>query len=146
MSPQVENDPPATILVVDDESAIRELAASILAAEGYTVVQASDGLAAWDVVNRGGVDLVLSDIMMSRLDGHGLLERLRAHGYTLPVVLMSAVTISPDGKEPGVRFLPKPFDVDQLCQTVATALRAAGESRASSGATGLWPHLVSFIA
>src|SRR5262245_43878686 len=86
MSTKQANDLSPTILVVDDEPAIRELAVSILADEGYVVLQANDGLAALDVVQRGGVDLVLSDIMMSRLDGYGLVRHLRQRGYALPVV------------------------------------------------------------
>jgi CheY-like chemotaxis protein len=145
ISPQPANDRSPTILVVDDEPAIRELAASILEEEGYAVLAASAGLAALYIVEQKDVDLVLSDIMMSRLDGYGLVRCLRSHGYVLPVVLMSAVTVVPDGKIPGVRFLPKPFGIDQLCQMVATALRARKAGR-SNGASSLRSHFASLIA
>ena len=145
MSPQPVQDCSPTILVVDDEPAIRELAASILEEEGYAVLEASDGLSALDIVEQTDVDLVLSDVMMSRLDGYGLVRGLRSHGYLLPIVLMSAVRVVPDGKIPGVRFLPKPFAIDQLCQMVATALRARKTGR-SHGAVALQSHLVSFTA
>jgi CheY-like chemotaxis protein len=145
MSPQQVNGLSPTILVVDDEPAIRELAASILEEEGYAVLEASDGLSALDIIEQGDVDLVLSDIMMSRLDGYGLVRSLRRHGYALPVVLMSAVTTAPHGKIAGVRFLPKPFAIDQLCQMVASALRA-GKTGRSNGAAKLRTHLASLIA
>jgi two-component system response regulator MprA len=134
-----------TILVVDDEPAIRELAASILTEEGYQVLEASDGLAALDIVEHKDVDLVLSDIMMSRLDGYGLVRCLRSHGHTLPVVLMSAVTVAPAGKIPGVRFLSKPFAIEQLCQMVSAALRAGTSGRLHGAATP-WTHFASLIA
>lgn len=145
MSPQRANDCAPTILVVDDEIAIRELAASILEEEGYAVLEASDGLSALDIVEQADVDLVLSDIMMSRLDGYGLVHCLRSHGYVLPVVLMSAVTVVPDGKIPGVRFLPKPFGIDQLSQMVATALLARKTGR-SHRASALRSHVAPLIA
>ena len=145
MSPQQAHDCSPTILVVDDEPAIRELAASILEEEGYAVLEASDGLSALDIVEQADVDLVLSDIMMSRLDGYGLVRCLRSHGYVLPIVLMSAVTIVPEGKFPGVKFLPKPFAIEQLCQLVGSALRARKASR-SHGAATLPSHLLSVIA
>jgi CheY-like chemotaxis protein len=145
ISPQEANESSPTILVVDDEPAIRELAASILEEEGYAVLEASDGLAALDIVEQADVDLVLSDIMMSRLDGYGLVRCLRSHGYLLPVVLMSAVTVVPDGKIPGVKFIPKPFGIDQLCQMVATALRARKAGRSNSAST-IRTHVASLIA
>jgi len=145
MFPRQANDAPPTILVVDDEPAIRELAASVLTDEGYVVLQACDGLAALDVVEKGGVDLVLSDIMMSRLDGQALVRRMRKHGFALPVVLMSAVMAAPDAKIPDVRFLPKPFDIDQLCPIMATALRTAGKARRSSRLSHPRSHRVSLI-
>jgi len=145
MSPQQANTRSRTILVVDDEPSIRELAASILADEGYAVLEASDGLAALDVIEHSDVDLVLSDIMMSRLDGYGLVRRLRSHGDALPVVLMSAVTAAPEGTLPGVGFLAKPFAIDQLCQMVASGLRARKADRSNGPATRP-SHPVSVIA
>ncbi len=145
MSPQQAHDCSPTILVVDDEPAIRELAASILEEEGYAVLEASDGLSALDIVEQTDVDLVLSDITMARLDGYGLVRGLRSHGYALPIVLMSAVTDVPEGTFPGVKFLPKPFAIEQLCQMVATALRARKAGR-SNGAPTLRTHVASFVA
>jgi CheY-like chemotaxis protein len=111
-----------TVLVVEDEPAIREVVADLLQDEGYAVRQASDGLQAIDELEVDDVDLVLSDVRMPRLDGPALARRLRRHGYAVPVVLMSAVDVEVD--LPGVGFLPKPFDRDHLLHAVGSALGA----------------------
>jgi two-component system response regulator MprA len=109
-----------TVLVVEDEPAIREVVADLLQNEGYAVRQASDGLQAIDELEVDDVDLVLSDVRMPRLDGPSLAHRLRGHGHAVPVVLMSAVDCEVD--LPGVRFLPKPFDPDHLLHVIGSAL------------------------
>jgi CheY-like chemotaxis protein len=109
-----------TVLVVEDEPAIREVVADLLQDEGYAVRQASDGLQAIDELEVDDVDLVLSDVRMPRLDGPSLARRLRGRGRAVPVVLMSAVDVEVD--LPGVCFLPKPFDRDHLLHVVGSAL------------------------
>ena len=111
-----------TVLVVEDEPAIREVVADLLQDEGYAVRQASDGLQAIDELQADNVDLVLSDVRMPRLDGPSLAHRLRRRGHAVPVVLMSAVDVEVD--LPGVRFLPKPFDRDHLLDAIGSALGA----------------------
>jgi CheY-like chemotaxis protein len=111
-----------TVLVVEDEPAVRVVVADLLQDEGYAVRQASDGLQAIDQLEVDDVDLVLSDVRMPRLDGPSLARRLRGHGHAVPVVLMSAVDVEVD--LPGVCFLPKPFDRDHLLHVVGSALGA----------------------
>jgi CheY-like chemotaxis protein len=111
-----------TVLVVEDEPAIREVVADLLQDEGYEVRQASDGLQAIDELEVDDVDLVLSDVRMPRLDGPSLARRLRRRGRAVPVVLMSAVNVEVD--VPGVRFVPKPFDRDHLLHVIGSALGA----------------------
>jgi CheY-like chemotaxis protein len=111
-----------TVLVVEDEPAIREVVADLLQNEGYAVRQAADGLQAIDELEVDDVDLVLSDVRMPRLDGPSLARRLRGRGHAIPVVLMSAADVEVD--LPGVRFLPKPFDRDHLLHVVGSALGA----------------------
>ncbi len=112
-----------TVLVVEDEPAVREVVVDLLQDEGYAVRQASDGLQAIDELEVDDVDLVLSDVRMPRLDGPSLARRLRRRGHAVPVVLMSAVDVEVD--LPGVRFLPKPFDRDHLLHVVGSALGAS---------------------
>ena len=111
-----------TVLVVDDERAIRELVAALLEDEGYLVRRARDGLEALNLVEGNRIDLVLSDVRMPRLDGAALARRIRQRGYDLPVILMSAVYADVD--VPGVQFVPKPFEVTRLFSAIAGALEA----------------------
>ena len=110
----------ATVLVVDDEPAIREIVATLLEDEGYLVRHAKDGLEALAAIDDDSIDLVVSDVVMPRLDGASLVRKLRRRGHLIPVVLMSAVYADVD--LPGVRFVPKPFEIDRLLGTVASAL------------------------
>jgi two-component system, OmpR family, response regulator MprA len=110
----------ATVLVVDDEPAIREIVATLLEDEGYLVRHAKDGLEALAAIDDDSIDLVVSDVIMPRLDGASLVRKLRRRGHLIPVVLMSAVYADVD--LPGVRFVPKPFEIDRLLGTVASAL------------------------
>jgi CheY-like chemotaxis protein len=119
----LETHPSATVLVVDDEPAIREVIATLLEDEGYLVRHAKDGLEALDAINGNRIDLIVSDVVMPRLDGASLVRKLRRRGHLTPVVLMSAVYADVD--LPGVRFVPKPFEIDRLLGTVASALGSA---------------------
>ena len=119
----LETHPTATVLVVDDEPAIREVIATLLEDEGYLVRHAKDGLEALDAINGNRIDLIVSDVVMPRLDGASLVRKLRRLGHLMPVVLMSAVYADVD--LPGVRFVPKPFEIDRLLGTVASALGSA---------------------
>jgi CheY-like chemotaxis protein len=119
----LETHPIATVLVVDDEPAIREVIATLLEDEGYLVRHAKDGLEALNAINGDRIDLIVSDVVMPRLDGASLVRRLRRRGHLTPVVLMSAVYADVD--LPGVRFVPKPFEIDRLLGTVASALGSA---------------------
>lgn len=109
-----------TVLVVDDDPAIRELVATLLEDEGYEVRRASDGIEALQELDADGIDLVVSDVSMPRLDGATLARRMRTRRRPVPVILMSAIYADID--LPGVRFVPKPFDVDRLVHVVASAL------------------------
>ena len=108
---------PSTILVVDDEPAIRDLVSVLLEDAGYTVCSAPDGLAAMEAVARESPDLVVTDLYMPRLDGLGLIAWLRREWPHLPIVVLSAaLRVSPP---PGVPFVPKPLDVQTLLAVIA---------------------------
>ena len=108
---------PPTILVVDDEPAIRDLVSVLLEDEGYTVRTASDGLAAVEAVARESPDLVITDLYMPRLDGLGLIARLRLTWPRLPIVVLSAaIRISPPAEVP---FVAKPLNAETLLAVIA---------------------------
>lgn len=110
------------VLVVDDEPAIRDVVSEYLFDEGYRVHCAADGQEALDDVAAEPPDVILSDIRMPTIGGLAMIQRLRADGHTMPVVLIS--TWSPPVGMPGVRYVAKPFDLEHI--TAAVALSLAG--------------------
>jgi CheY-like chemotaxis protein len=108
------------ILVVDDEISIVDLVADILGDEGYKIAVAHDGRSALEMLRAGlRPKVVISDLMMSNLDGMGLYRAIRSEfpGQRIGVLLMSAgkrVTLN----DPLAAFLPKPFSVTDLLQAV----------------------------
>ena len=124
----------AQILVVDDNPDLREYIATLLASD-YDVVAVPDGLAALDAVHIHRPDIVVSDVMMPRLDGFGLVRALRADAATatLPVILLSARAgedASIDGLDAGADdYLVKPFSARELLARVRTHLELARTRR-----------------
>ena len=83
--------PPTRVLVVDDEMSIREILADGLESFGYAVVQAGNAADGFNVVKRGGVDLVLSDIEMPGENGLSLLRRIKDYDPDVDVVMVTGV-------------------------------------------------------
>lgn len=113
-----------TILVVDDEPTILDLLTTLLDEEGYRVRAAADGMAALEDLRREAVDVVITDAMMPRLDGEGLVRAMRARAETraVPVIVLSAA-VTPTLDELGPWwYLAKPFDLDALLAAVASAM------------------------
>ncbi|HZS84205.1 MAG TPA: ATP-binding protein [Stellaceae bacterium] len=119
-----------TVLVVDDNSDMREYLRRLLASR-YEVQTAGDGVAALAVMRRRRPDLLLSDVMMPRLDGFGLVREVRADLLLadLPIVLLSARAgeeASIEGLEAGADdYLIKPFSARELLARVAANLKMA---------------------
>jgi CheY-like chemotaxis protein len=122
---------PSAILIVDDEPNISYALAMVLEDEGHQVHTARNGAEALAMLEQQPVDLILSDVMMPVIDGHKLVEELRKRGDRTPIMLMSAATHAVRAI-PGVPFLPKPFDIDDLLVIVTRAL-AGGRSDGGSG-------------
>lgn len=117
------------ILVVDDEPTIVRLMEFILARQGHTVLVAINGEEALEKIKSQHPDLVLLDIMMPRIDGYEVAQRLRADGETaeLPIIMLSAKAQEEDirkGVDVGVdEYITKPFTPDHLVQVVAKHLK-----------------------
>ncbi|MFM8701058.1 MAG: cell cycle histidine kinase CckA [Hyphomicrobiales bacterium] len=117
-----------TILLVDDETAVRAFGARALSQRGYRVIEASSGLEALEFLSDPSfsVDLVVSDVVMPEMDGPTLLREMRAKGIKWPFIFASGYAEDafrknlPEGEQFG--FLPKPFSLKQLIETVKTAL------------------------
>ena len=120
--------PPARkrVLVVDDEENVRVTTAAILEQDGYHVETAGDGREALQKVERGGFDLVLTDLRMDDMDGTALLNELHTrHPSVVTVVLTGYASIesSIDALRQGVYdYLVKPCVIDDLKRTVRRAL------------------------
>jgi two-component system response regulator MprA len=110
-----------TVLVVDDEPAVRATLRAILEDEGYAVLEAAHGGAMLELLTREPADLVLMDVMMPRVDGREAYRELRARPDLprVPVIMMSAA-IRPERLDPSISaFLHKPFELSHLLALVA---------------------------
>jgi PAS domain S-box-containing protein len=120
-----------TILLVEDEAAIRRAAKRLLERAGYRVLLAHDGLDALDVFTEhgDGVDLVISDVVMPRLGGRGLYEELRRRGKQVRFLFTSGYTVRDvrhsESIDPSWPFVQKPWDVDELLLRVRELLDSA---------------------
>jgi CheY-like chemotaxis protein len=110
---------PPTILVVDDDPHIRNLLDRVLTQAGYDVEQADDGLAALAQVATHPPDLILTDVLMPRLDGIGLATTLAPHTPPIPIILMGAHPVPHDCVLP---FIRKPFTLEALLTLMARTL------------------------
>jgi len=117
-----------TILLVEDEDAVRSFASRALQSRGYTVLTAETGERALAVVeeNRNAIDLVLSDVVMPEMDGPTLLRELRRRGIGTKVVFISGYAEDAFEKnlegQTDFAFLPKPFTLKQLAEAVKDAM------------------------
>ena len=115
---------PARLLLVDDEPGLRAAVTAYLEDEGFAVTTANDGEEGWLKAQELLPDVVISDVMMPRCDGYGLLKKLRADerlGGT-PVIFLTAKGMTADriaGFQAGCDdYIPKPFDPDELVARV----------------------------
>ncbi|HEX7012458.1 MAG TPA: response regulator [Steroidobacteraceae bacterium] len=117
-----------TILAVDDSAPMRQMVRYTLEGAGYRVVQASDGVEALEFARTSGVDLVLTDINMPRMDGIRMVRELRAlQAYKfIPVLVLtteSGEDMKQRGREAGATgWIVKPFNPEQLLHTIARVL------------------------
>lgn len=115
-----------TVLITDDDKEITKSTGIFLAAEGYRVLEAYNGLDALDIVMREEVHLLLLDVMMPELDGISTLMRLR-QTKNIPVIIISAKSENSDkilGLTAGADdYITKPFDPSELVARVKSQLR-----------------------
>jgi two-component system cell cycle sensor histidine kinase/response regulator CckA len=119
-----------TILLVEDEDPVRAVNSRALSARGYTVLEAASGVEALQAIEESAtpVDLVVSDVVMPEMDGPTLLRELRKRYPDLKVIFVSGYAEDafkknlPEGE--AFNFLPKPFSLKQLVETVKQTLAA----------------------
>ena len=119
------------ILFVEDEAAVRGIAARLLRQRGYDVIEAADGEEALELAEQhaGQIDMMISDVIMPGLDGPSLLKKARPYLGDAPVMFISGYAESDFSDllqdEAGVSFLPKPIDIKTLAERVKQQLQQA---------------------
>ena len=120
-----------TILLVEDEEQVRELACRVLERSGYTVLTASDAEAATAIADRhpGHIHLLLTDMVLPSVSGRELAARLGIHRPAVKVLYISGTSDESIARhrllQPGTEFLEKPFSLDGLLRKVRQVLRTA---------------------
>jgi two-component system cell cycle sensor histidine kinase/response regulator CckA len=120
-----------TILLVEDEDAVRTFAARALATRGYDVLQAESGEAALSIVDsfEGQIDLIVSDVVMPNMDGPTLIKELAGRLPGVKIIFVSGYAEDAFAKsldpEQEFHFLPKPFSLKQLAAAVKEVMSAA---------------------
>jgi two-component system chemotaxis response regulator CheY len=118
----------ASILAVDDSASMRQMVAFTLKGAGYQVIEASDGVEALNIARGQGVNLVITDVNMPKMDGISLIKELRAlPAYRFTPLLMLTTESSAEKKQQGkaagaTGWIVKPFNPEQLVNTVKKVL------------------------
>lgn len=121
---------PPTILLVDDDDLLREVAGTILRKRGYTVLEAKDGNACLKIAQEypGSIHLLLTDMFMQEMNGREVADHLAALRGQTKVLYMSGQTneaiLTHCGLYPGVVFVHKPFSPETLLRKVSETLAA----------------------
>jgi two-component system cell cycle sensor histidine kinase/response regulator CckA len=120
-----------SILLVEDEDGVRGIAAQLLQSFGYSVIEASDGEKALEIIKQhsGSIDLLISDVVMPGMDGPALLKEARPWLTNTRVMFISGYAERDLAKaledDRAISFLPKPFTLKQLAERVKAELQAA---------------------
>jgi two-component system cell cycle sensor histidine kinase/response regulator CckA len=126
-----------TVLLVEDEDPVRLFSARALRNKGYKVVEAKTGEAALELLNGGEYDLLVTDMVMPRVDGSQVIREARKHLPELPVICISGYTEESVLKEvesfDNLRFLSKPFSLKQLAGAVKDSIESSERRRAEAG-------------
>ena len=130
------------ILVVEDDSELRQLFSHVLIKHGYSVTEADNGVEALKALELSYYDLIISDIMMPEIDGYELVRTIRSSGLMIPVLMITAKDAFDDmklGFNSGTDdYMVKPIDVNEMVLRVGALLRRArmiNERRLVMGST-----------
>lgn len=133
------------LLVVEDIPDILKLLDTTLSFKGYRVITARNGEEALDVIQKERPLMIITDILMPKMDGFSLLHRLRINSNTrkIPVVFLSATYVAPEDKTFALtlgvtRFMEKPINIEEFIQTIEELLAKGEHSAIHEPLTG--PH------
>ena len=120
----------ATILCIDDDRETLEVREKVLRSSGYTVLTASNGIDALEVLSSGNhVDLVIIDYLMPGMDGDRVVQSLKANFPDLPLIAVSAVQLPPRMFESVDAYIQKGQDVEVLLSTIERVLAPPAAER-----------------
>jgi DNA-binding response OmpR family regulator len=118
------------LLIVEDDPDILKLLDAALTFKGYKVVKARNGEEGLDIIQRQHPSIVIADIMMPKIDGFGLIHRLRIHPETrdIPVVFITATYVTREDRSfalrlGATRFIQKPLDLENFLGTISDLLK-----------------------
>lgn len=121
------------ILFVEDEADLRLIVADTLSAQGYEVITAANGVDGLDKYRTSGVDIVVADVMMPKMDGFAMASEIRKLSPTVPLLFLTAKSAIDDveeGFEIGANdYLKKPFELRELIVRIKALLRRYGNCR-----------------
>ena len=117
------------ILIAEDDRELRQLFAHVLSRNGYTVVGVSNGEEALAAMENSFYDLIISDIMMPKMDGYELVRSIRDAGMTTPIMMITAKDAFDDMRQGFLSgsddFMVKPVNVNEMLLRVSALLRRA---------------------
>ena len=117
------------ILIAEDDNELRQLFSHVLIKNGYSVTGVCNGKEALDALDKGYYDIIISDIMMPEMDGYELVSSLRAAGYSIPVMMITAKDAFDDMRMGFVSgtddYMVKPVNVNEMVLRVGALLRRA---------------------
>ena len=117
------------ILVVEDDKNLRKLITTCLKKENYQTYEAINGIEALEVMDKNYIDLIITDIMMPKMDGYELTRELRNAKYNIPILLVTAKGALSDKKEGFLLgaddYMVKPIDIEELSLRVKVLLKRA---------------------
>ena len=130
--------PTGSILVADDDAAIRTVLNQALSRAGYEVRSTGNAATLWRWISQGDGDLVITDVVMPDENAFDLIPRIRKARPDLPIIVMSAqntfMTAIRASERGAYEYLPKPFDLKELIAIVGRALSEPKEKRAAAAA------------
>ena len=115
------------ILVVEDDTNTRKLTCDVLSDNGYTPIEARDGIEALEIMDEKHVDLIIMDVMMPRMDGLELCETIRKAGFQTPILMVTAKETAFDKKQGFIKgtddYMVKPVDEEEMLLRIQALLR-----------------------
>lgn len=140
--------PSSTVLVIEDDAAIRRGIVDALSISGYTPVEAADGEAGLAAASNPGIDLILLDVLLPKMDGFRVLESLRLRCSITPVIMLTARGTEED-RVRGLRggaddYVVKPFSAIELLARVDAVLRRAAEKPSGNAPVTVAGRVIDF--